>query len=161
MPGRGGHAAKCLGPPLDPITWWSRGKMPGRGGHAAKCLGPPLDPIAHWTRGEMPGTSLSPYYPLVTRGNAWDLPLTLLPFGHAGKCLWPPLAGHDRQPVMTGSAASPPVMTGSRSWPAAFGHAAKCLGPPNDPITYWSRGKMPGRGGHAAKCLGPPLDPIS
>ena len=64
--------------------------MPGRGGHAAKCLGPPLDPIAHWTRGEMPGTSLSPYYPLVTRGNAWDLPLTLLPFGHAAKCLGPP-----------------------------------------------------------------------
>ena len=29
MPGREGHAAKCLGPPLDPISYWSRGKMPG------------------------------------------------------------------------------------------------------------------------------------
>ena len=37
LPWRGGHAAKCLGPTLDPISYWSRAKMPGRGGHAAKC----------------------------------------------------------------------------------------------------------------------------
>ena len=28
MPWRGGHTAKCLGPPHDPITYWSRRKMP-------------------------------------------------------------------------------------------------------------------------------------
>ena len=61
-------------------------------GHAAKCLGPPPKTITLWSRGEMPGTSLSPYYPLVTRQNAWDLLLTLLPIGHAGKCLGPPHA---------------------------------------------------------------------
>ena len=40
---------------------------------------PPHDPITLWSRGKMPGTYLSPYYLLVTRENAWDLPLTLLP----------------------------------------------------------------------------------
>ena len=107
-----GHAGKCLGPPLDPITLWSRGEMPGTSlspyyplvtrenawdlpptllpfGHAGKCLGPPPDPIAHWIRGKMPGTSPWPYCPLVTRGNALGLPMTLLPIGNAAKCLGP------------------------------------------------------------------------
>ena len=40
--------------------------------------------------------------------------MTLLPIGHAAKCLGP------------------------------IGHAGKCLDPPYEPISYWSRGKMPG-----------------
>ena len=66
----------------------------------------------------------------VTRQNAWDLPLTLLASGHAAKCLG---EGDTRQNAWDLPLTLIPI-----------GHAGKCLEPPLDPISYWSRGKMPG-----------------
>ena len=164
--------------------------MPGRGGHAAKCLGPPHDPITFWSRGKMPGTSPWPYYLLVTRQNAWDLlvtrenawilPMNLLAIGHAGKCLGPP-----QDPItywsrgkMPGTYWSRGKMPGTSQWPYYL------LVTRQNALERGSRGKMPGTSPwpyylvvtrknawdlpltlihicHAAKCLGPPHDPIA